>query len=134
MDDNLRKLLKDGVFMEVLSWKMYVEEPSACSLISQALNHSQQVALKTSELTALAVLTGAVGRELETAVAGKVVFETVKEKVQAELHEYVDTDGFIDLFEFVVNMGANKSSFVAFLLDFGSQFVNAKQRQLSLAA
>ena len=70
-DSQLAELLRDGLEMEVLSWKIYKEEPSACSLISQALNSGQNLALHTTELTALAVLTGAVTTQLESAVAEK---------------------------------------------------------------
>ena len=133
-DPELAVLMREGLDMEVLSWKMCVEEPTACSLISQALNTGQQMAFKTTELTALAVLTGAVTRELESAVAGAVAFQTVQDKVRAELDHYVDMPEFVDLFEFVVNMGAGKQSFIPMLLDFGSKFVDQKQRQLRLDA
>ncbi len=48
--------------------------------------------------------TGAVTLELESAVAGQVAFETVKEKVRGELDMYVDLPEFSDLFELVVNI------------------------------
>ena len=133
-DLELGKLLKDGLRMDVLSWKMRIEEPTAGSLISQALNNVQHMALRTSELTAMAVLTGAVGLALESAVAGEVAFESVQEKVRDELDMCVDTPGFMDLFEFVVNMGASKNTFIPQLLEYGSKFVDPKQRQLSLQA
>ena len=133
-DADLERILRDGLLMEVLSWKMLVEEPTAASLISQALNTSQNMALRTSELTALNVLSGAVALALESAVAGEVCFESVREKVRLELDMYVDLPGFIDLFEFVINMGATKSPFIPQLLEFGSKFVDHKQRQLSLQA
>ena len=88
-------------------------------MISQALNSGQTVALQTSGLTALVVLTGTVTRELESAVADRVSFETVKEKVRSELDLFVDQPDFMDLFEFVVTMGANKNSFVNQLVEFG---------------
>ena len=75
-DPVLKQLCQDGLHMEVLSWKMCTEEPEACSLISQALNRGQTHALKTTEITAIAA------RELESAVAGKLVFETVQQKVR----------------------------------------------------
>ena len=133
-DEDLDRVLRDGLLMEVLSWKMLVEEPTAASLISQALNSAQSMALRTSELTAVNVLSGAVALELESAVAGEVCFETVREKVRMELDMYVDLPGFIGLFEFVVTMGANKSPFISQLREFGSKFVDHKQRQLSLQA
>ena len=64
---------------------MLVEEPTAASLISQALNSAQNMALRTSELTAVNVRSGAVALALESAVAGEVCFETVREKVRVEL-------------------------------------------------
>ena len=82
-----------------------VEEPTAASLISQALNSSQDMALRTSEVSAMSVLSGAVALAFESAVAGEVCFDTIREKVRMELDMYVDLPGFIDLFEFVVNMG-----------------------------
>ena len=133
-DSELKKLLKDGLSMEVLSWKMCIEEPTAGSMISNALNNAQNMALRTSELTAMSVLTGAVTLQFESAVAGEVAFESVREKVRGELDMYVDMPGFIDLFDFVVNIGANMNSFIAQLLEFGSKFVDPKQRQLSLQA
>ena len=113
-----------------MSWKMLIDEPSAASLISQALNIAQTMALRTSELTAMIVLSGAITLELESAVAGEVCFETVREKVRAELDMYVDMAGFIDLFEFVVNMGASKNISIPQLLEFGTEFVDPKQLSL----
>ena len=71
-DADLERVLREGLLMEVLSWKMLVEEPTAASLISQALNSSQDMALRTSELTALNVLSGAVALAVDSAVAGDV--------------------------------------------------------------
>ena len=107
-DADLANLLTEGLEMEVLSWRLYKEEPAACSLISQALNSGQTFALRTSELTALAVLSGPVTLELESAVADQVSFEGVREKVRHELDVYVDSPEFIDLFEFVVSMGGEQ--------------------------
>ena len=92
------------------------------------------MAPRTAELTAFNVLSDAVGLTLESAVAGEVCFETVREKVRMELDFYVDLLGFIDLFEFVVNMGAEKNSFIPQLREYGSKFVDPKHRQLSLQA
>ena len=68
-DSQLADLLEHGLKKVVLSWKIYKEEPGACSLISQALNSGQSLALHTTELTALAVLSSAVTLQLESAVA-----------------------------------------------------------------
>ena len=76
-DEDLASVLRDGLQMEVLSWTMLVEEPTAASLISQALNTGHHLALRTSELTAVSVLSGAVAFELGSAVAEEVCFETL---------------------------------------------------------
>ena len=59
-DLNFNELVHTGLRMEVLHWKILVEEPGACSLISQASNKSNTLALRTSEITALAAVAGAV--------------------------------------------------------------------------
>ena len=64
--ENLREMglsIKDGLKMEVLSWKMKTEEPDAASLISRALNSGHEMALRTTELTAVAVLSGEIARQ-----------------------------------------------------------------------
>ena len=134
MDPNMASSIKEGLNMEILSWQLHMEEPSACSLISQALNRGHQIALQTSELTAVAVLSGAVGLSLGAAVAGSVKFETIRAKVRDELDIYVDEPDFIELFDFVVSLGANKADHINFFLAYGSMFVNSKKRQLRLQA
>ena len=58
----------------------------------------------------------------------------VREKVRHELDVYVDSPEFIDLFEFVISMGASKNTLIKQLLEFGSVFVDQKQRGLRLQA
>ena len=133
-DPALGQLCKEGLSMEVLSWKLYAEEPDACSLISQALNRGHAHALKTTEITAMAALAGACAKELESSVAGKIVFETVQRKVRNELAEYADDPEFIDLFDFVVNVGVMDAPFMPHLLEFAKHFVDSKKRQVRLQA
>ena len=127
-------LVKEGLLMEKLSYKMLIEEPDAASLLSQALNKGQEAACRTSELTALAVLTGQVTEQSNAAVAGEVMYATVKEKLRSELDYYVDEPEFIEMFDFVVSVGANNTNYVKELLDFGDRFVDSKFRQLRLNA
>ena len=133
-DENFYGLINDGLLMEKLSWKMLVEEPDAASLISQALNKGQEAACKTSELTALAVLTGAVTLQAESGLNRAVTYETVKEKVRSELDYYVDEPEFIEMFDLVISLGANTSGYVKELLDFGDRFVDSNYRMLRLCA
>ena len=57
--------------------------------------------MQTSELTAVAVLNGRVGVELNAAVAAEVAFETVKQKVRKELDTFVDEPEFVEMFQAV---------------------------------
>ena len=132
-DQNFQDLVQTGLRMEVLSWKILVEEPGACSLISQALNKSTTLALRTSEITALAAVAGAVTMvQAEKEIS--LSFEAVKERVRDELDIWVLDPEFIDLFEFVVTMGGQTAGFIAELLEFAATFVDSKQRQLRLSA
>ena len=54
----LAELLREGCDVEVLAWEMDVEEPTAASIISRALQKSHELPLRTTELTALATLKG----------------------------------------------------------------------------
>ena len=133
-DPCFAKVANEGLWMEVLSYKMVLEEPTAASLISNALNKGQEAALRTSELTAVAVLTGAVTMQMEGCLSREVDYATIKDKLRNELDTYVDEPEFIELFQTVVDLGANTASFLPELLEFGSKFVNSKIRQLRLNA
>ena len=54
----LAVVVNDGHDCEVFSWKIDVEEPTAESVISQALNKGHDIALRTPEWSALSVLRG----------------------------------------------------------------------------
>ena len=107
LDPGYGTVLKEGLMIEILSWKIQKEEPLACSKISQALNKGHQLGLKTHEMTAIRVLNGTIGMALEKQAANEVMFETVKERVRAELDMWVDEPEFIELFEFILNQGAS---------------------------
>ena len=110
-----------------------MEEPGACSLISQALNKSTTLGLRTWEITALAAVAGAVSMlQAEQEIA--LSLEAVKERVRDELDIWVLGPELIDLFEFVVTMGGQTAGFVAELLEFAATVVDSKQRQLRLSA
>jgi len=49
----------------------------------------------------------------------------VKESVAAELREFVNKEAYVDIFEYVMNMGANTAPFILKLVDFTSVWVNS---------
>ena len=127
-------VIKEGLAMEVLSWKIYLEEPKGCSLISHAFNRGSEAALRSTELTALSVLTGEIALQKNRSLGQEVAFESVRDAVRQELDVVVDEPEFLELFEFVISLGGSCNSFVAELLDFGQKFVDQKKRQLRLHA
>ena len=133
IEPELTETLDKGLDMEILNWKIQIEEPTAARMISQALNKGHTRALETTELTAMAVLSGATMAQ-KKGLANEVQFESSKEKVRAELDVFVDDPDFIALYDFVINPGCNVNTFIPGLLDWASKFVNSKQRKLRLAA
>ena len=81
----LAEILQEGLTAEVLSWKMDVEEPKAASLISQALNKGHQLALRTTELTAMKLLMGEIIVQQSKDVGQRVAFQTVRDALRNEL-------------------------------------------------
>ena len=128
-DSVLKAILTEGLDMELLSYKIYLEEPDACTLISNALNYANSVALKTTELSALSSLTGAVGL---SAVAGKLNYNTIKENLRATLDVMVDEPEFVEMFDFVVCLGADRNSYLPNFLKFTSKCVSSQFRRIRL--
>ena len=130
----LKKIVTQGLLVEVLSWKINVEEPGACAVISAALNAANQVALRTTELTAVAVLSGECALHSSLGCSDSIDFLKVKAAVRSKLDCFVEEPEFQELFSFVINLGADCGPFIAEFLDFGSRFVDQKKRQLRLHA
>jgi len=129
----LAELVEEGLDVEVLSWKMDVEEPDAASIISNALNMGNELALRTTEQTAISVLKGEIIYQA-TYNAQQVAFSTVQEKVRAQLEVAVDDPDLIQIFDFLINAGVGKNTYIDDLLQFCTIFVNSKFRQLRFAA
>ena len=129
----LELAIREGLLTEILSWKMDVEEPAAASTISQALNHGHQLALRTTELTAVAALKGEIIRQ-SASMNQKVVFQSVRDKVRKELAIAADDPDLVEVFEFLISLGVGTNSYVEDLEAFTKFFVNSKLRQLRLIA
>ena len=80
--------------MEVLSYQIILEDKEALSLISQALNLGNDIALATAESTAIAMLSETVSfaiknSNLSNHAARTLAFKAVKESVSTELANFV---------------------------------------------
>jgi hypothetical protein len=130
----LGELIVEGIDCEILSWKMDAEEPTAASVISQALNTGQDLALRTTELTAVAVLTGEIIVQMSKDAGQRVAFQTVRDRVRQQLRHAADDPDLPEVFDFLISLGVGKNSYIDELLEFGSCFVDSKKRQLRFSA
>ena len=130
----LALVCEEGITMEILSWKMDVEEPTAASTISNALNSGHQMAMRTTELTAVAVLQGEILVQLSMHVGQRVAFQTVRESVRLRLGHVADDPDLRDIFDYLIGAGVGTNSYIGDLLDFTSKFVDSKKRQLRYSA
>ena len=114
--------------------EMDQEEPTAASVISSALNKGHELALRTTELTAVAVLKGEIIVQSSKHVGQRVAFGTVRERVRAQLDSAADDPDLPELFDFLVCAGVGTNSYIEDLLEFGGCFVDSKKRQLRFSA
>jgi hypothetical protein len=125
-------ILNAGIDVEVLSYKIYIEAPTACMLISDAMNNAQGVALQRTELQALAALTAEVGTRTELNLASRVSFQAVKDALRLHLDTLVDEPEFVEMFDFVLGLGADKNTYLPGFLMYCSKFVSSKHRRLRI--
>ena len=130
----LAEVLEEGFQVEILSWKMDVEEPNAASVISQALNQPQQMAMRTSELTAVAVLKGEIIVQMSKDVSQRVAFQTVRDRVRSQLHTAADDPDLAEIFGFLIHAGVGKNTYVDHFLEWTGPYVDSSKRQLRFAA
>ena len=130
----LQELLNEGVQVEVLSWRMDVEEVTAAAIISEALNSPQQLAMRTTELTAVAVLKGEIIVQMGKDLSQRVAFQTVRDRVRAQLHTAADDPDLPEVFDFLISNGVGRNCYIDHLLEWTSRFVDCKKRQLRFSA
>ena len=120
-------MVLEGVDCELLSWRMGVEEPTAASVISQALNKSDELALRTTELTALAVLKGEIILQMGKDVSQRVVYQTARDKVEVQLDSAADDPDLPELFDFLISAGVDNNTYAQDFQDFVVCFVDSKR-------
>ena len=133
--------IRDGVDCEVFSWKMAEEEPTAAAVISSALNKCSDLAMRTTEWSALYTLKGEIIKAAKTqelnqtaVAAGQLAaYAKVFDACHVELDNAADDPDLPDLFDFLVSLGVGVNSYCDDLQAFGKRFVDSKQRQLRFA-
>ena len=130
----LAESIQEGIEVELLSYKMDIEEPTAASIISQSLNIEQELGLRTSELSAVAILKGEIITQMGSDLSQKVAYKSVIAQVRRELKIAADDPDLPDVFDYLRSLGVRKNTYVDYLLQFGSAFVDSKKRQLRFSA
>lgn len=136
------QMMIDGVMCEVLSFKIDIEEPGAAAIISLACNTGNAMAMRTTELTAMAELSGEVIRQnAENNLGQEIRFAAVLQAVREKLETAAADPDLVEVFDFLIKLGVattandeKQNSYVPELLEFGAIFVDGKKRQLRLAA
>ena len=126
-----------GLLWEVLSWKMEQEEPDACVIIQAALNSKGALFMISHEMQAFARLCNLASVLAENRLASSFVessaVETIRRSLRATLPQYADDEGFLHMFRFIVDLGANSERFCKDLLEFHQQWVNPEVRRIRLS-
>ena len=106
----LHGILTRGLWLTLLKPEIMVDHPEACSLISQAMNKNQALGAATAETTALSCMANTLLSIMPSSgVTDKGTFPALKEKLRYELDAFVDDEHFIDLFDFIINLGGQNS-------------------------
>ena len=131
----LQEVIDDGLDCEVLSYTMDVEEPGAASTISLALNKGHELALRTTEITAVAELRGEIiAQSRNTTTGTEVAFHSVLVKVRATLGVVADDPDLPEVFEFLITAGVGNNTYIDEFLEYARIFVDSKKRQLRFGA
>ena len=126
----LLEIVNEGVDCEVLSWKMDVEEPTAASVISAALNKCSDFAMRTTEWSAMFTLRGGI-IAASGSLAQRVAFASVVERTHLELDSAASDPDLDKLFDFLISIGVGVN---AFFDDFGGFPAGAHQLKESTIA
>ncbi len=126
------ELSNKGALVEVLGSEIEVEEPSACNIISRAMNMKQEVALEQTELQAWEALTMEITLQANASQGAKICFESVKAAVAGELDVLLEDPDLIEMFDLIISLGSHKQTYLQEIRDWGSRFVNQKKRRMRL--
>ena len=130
----IAEAVQEGIPCEILSHKMDIEEPKAALIISQACHNPHQLGMRTSELTAVAVLKGEIIVQMSKDVGQAVAFETVREQVRKQLSSVADIPELTEIFYWLISSGVGTKSYVDDFLEWTSTYVDSQKRRLRFGA
>jgi hypothetical protein len=113
------------------------EEPDACSVIQAAMNSKGTLFMLTHETHAFARLcslaSATAEAQLASASAAESVVEATRRQLRKTLPQYADDEGYLHMYRFVVDLGADSEPFCQDLLEFHQQWVDPKVRRIRLS-
>ena len=132
VDEKLAEACDNGLFWEILSYKIMEEEPRGCEIIQAALNSKNAVALAYHEMELLSSLSQWCTKS--SAMAEKLTYESAREAMALTYPDMVAGAEFVGTFKLVIDLGAGKAPFLASLQGFAARFVNPQVRKLRMQA
>ena len=117
-----------GLTWEVLSESIMREEPHAVDVIQSALNAKNGTFLLVHEMQAISKLS-AVTSAL-TVVGQQVAWQSVRDRMRETMPQFAEDEHFLELFRFVVDLGAHAAPFITDLRNFHDKFVDPKLRKV----
>ena len=130
-DPVAKKLVTEGLLMDVLEARIMHEAPGGCAQIAATLNKPQAFAMRMTELEVMKILSQEIIKRSED---GEVTFQAVMEAAGKKMGPWVSDPDFVDFFNFILNLGAEGGPHIATLINFVEGKVNSSKRALRLAA
>ena len=90
--------------------------------------------MRTSELTAVAALNGAIIAQGGPGLGQKIAWQTVRDRVRGTIGTTADDPDLPEVFEFLLSAGVTSNTYVDELLQWTAVFVDSKKRQLRYQA
>ena len=138
-DDNgkeLDELLQNGINVEILDWRIMLEEPGGCACISAALNKPNEATCDSDPVSVM--------REAQRAMiinikhengTNNVDYVTLRTQLRHTLGELVDGDEFLKACHFVFSMyDSHGYKHLEYFFEWAQYCVNGKKRTLPLRA
>ena len=121
-----------GLKWEVLAWQMEEEEPEACSLIQAAMNAKNGLFLMAHEMQAVSRV-ATLASVLAEVRLGVKLDEAVRLRLASTMPRYAEDEHYLELFNFIINVGGQGGQFLVDLRDFHKKFVDPAIRRLRLS-
>ena len=121
-----------GLLWEILASDIDVEEPEACSIIQSALNAKNSLFLLAHEMQAVSRM---ITLTTASAVAeARLSCQAAQLRLRETLPQFADDANFLDLYSFVIDLGAGRAPFLSDLKRFHEKFVDPMLRRVRLTA